>query len=116
MTRARQTQLASGEGASELATADMQKLLAHRIERDDPTAHKPRRKNEKKCGKCGHRVTVGPDGTEYGHARGARGRRERCPLRPAPEKVDPSDAAAESDWSPLDENQSVWTDWSGDRR
>ena len=42
-----------------------------------------------RCPECGRAITVGTDGTEYGHARGVAGTTpdERCPRRPA--SVDP---------------------------
>lgn len=44
---------------------------------------------ETTCEECGRQITIGPDGTEYGHARGLRQREQRCSRRPA--SVDPTD-------------------------
>ena len=43
---------------------------------------------EFRCDDCGARCTRGPDGVEYGHARGHTGVTELCPRRPG-ERVDP---------------------------
>lgn len=44
------------------------------------------------CPDCGYRITVGLDGTEYGHFRGLRQDQDRCPRRPT--SVDPTASAS----------------------
>jgi len=46
------------------------------------------RPGEFRCDECGRRCTRGPDGTEYGHARGHVSTAELCSRRPS-ERVDP---------------------------
>jgi len=48
---------------------------------------------ETTCEECGRQITIGPDGTEYGHRRGHRARSQRCSRRPA--SVDPTDHGAD---------------------
>ena len=40
------------------------------------------RPREYYCKDCLRRVTIGPDGTEYGHSAGSSGTSDKCPYRP----------------------------------
>jgi len=72
-----------------MATEQQSLIQAPFLEREHLSAQKqspavnPARpeRREAHCIDCGRRITVGPDGTEYGHARGYRGdgRDELCP-------------------------------------
>lgn len=43
----------------------------------------PQKDCEEMCPECHRRITIGPTGTEYGHAKKSdRGRVEDCPRRP----------------------------------
>ena len=44
--------------------------------------------DRQRCPDCQNLITVGPDGTEYGHEKGERSGRGRCPRRPR--GVDPA--------------------------
>ncbi len=56
-----------------------------------PVGRAPRLNNiwsEAYCKECNARITVGPDGDEYGHARGTHARNEMCSHHFNPEVVD----------------------------
>lgn len=56
----------------------------HLTTQPHPTRHKKLDTDGKHtfyCTECGCRVTVGPDGTEYGHAGNGGNVTERCPIR-----------------------------------